>query len=429
MGGEEARRNDNRRLALGRERKDDVLNEDQINCHLVFVFVQRFGNARKEALVVGFGVEVVAEVAEIQFEGRVRDDVIEGLEALAVAVVGVQQGVALNDVLDGMDKVVEDQVQAQHSAGFLRNILRVNGTAVFADLVCQTHQQRARTRRGVVDRDVLHLLRHHNRSHDLCHRMRRVILGILSAAVLVVILDEILEDGGEEIELLGEDFLETEFDELVDERATERIALARVCDGVAERIEQLNLRSRPRFNGEDLVIGDGDVAQGVIEKFGKFFVVLAVVQVRKVMMTLQLRAVGAHAVQQGLVLLVGIFGDLGFPVFGIPQFGVELFHLIPELVVHEFIQEGLGDDLELIARVAESVGGAHALEAVDELFGLRGEVLNHEFLRWTPSGGGMWLGVILQLYTTPQGSHVTLAYQTIAIFPFWGLMNSAPETR
>lgn len=100
---------------------------------------------------------------------------------------------------------------------------------------------------------------------------------------------------------------------------------------------------------------------------------------RKIMMPLQLGAVGAHAVQQGLVLPVGVVGDLGFPVFGAPQFRVELFHFVTELVVHEFVQEGLGDNLEFVARVAKSIVGAHAFEIVDELFGLLGEIRGHVF--------------------------------------------------
>ena len=105
-----------------------------------------------------------------------------------------KQRIALNDVLDGMHQVVENQIQAQHAAGFLRNILRINGTAVFTDGMRQTHQQRARTCRGVVGGYIFHRRIHQNGSHDFCHSMRRVILGVFSAAVFVVVFDEIFED-------------------------------------------------------------------------------------------------------------------------------------------------------------------------------------------------------------------------------------------
>ena len=67
-------------LPFGRQRIHDVLDKEQVDRHLVFAFGRDFGNTRKETLVVGFGIQVVAEVAEIQLEGRVRDDVIELLQ-------------------------------------------------------------------------------------------------------------------------------------------------------------------------------------------------------------------------------------------------------------------------------------------------------------------------------------------------------------
>ena len=48
--------------------------------------------------------------------------------------------------------------------------------------------------------------------------MGRVILGILAAAVLVVVLDEVLEDGRKEVELPSKDTLEAEFHKLIYQR-------------------------------------------------------------------------------------------------------------------------------------------------------------------------------------------------------------------
>jgi hypothetical protein len=54
-----------------------------------------------------------------------------------------------------------------------------------------------------------------------------------------------------------------------------------------------------------------------------------------------------------------------------------------EFVVKELIEEDLGDDLELVAIVPESVVGTDALEVVDE-----GDRFRFEFLRchadWAP---------------------------------------------
>jgi hypothetical protein len=52
-----------------------------------------------------------------------------------------------------------------------------------------------------------------------------VILGVFTASVFVVVLDEILEEGGVEVELLGEDGLEGEVDQFVNQGAGEVVPL------------------------------------------------------------------------------------------------------------------------------------------------------------------------------------------------------------
>jgi hypothetical protein len=52
-----------------------------------------------------------------------------------------------------------------------------------------------------------------------------VILGILAAAVLVVVLDEVFKQRGVEVELLGEDVLKAERYQFVDDGLGEGIAL------------------------------------------------------------------------------------------------------------------------------------------------------------------------------------------------------------
>ena len=179
--------------------------------------------------------------------------------------VGSEQGVALDHVLDGMHQVVQDQVQAQHAARFLRNILRVNGAAVFADGMRQAHQQRARPCCRVVGGHVFHRLRHQDGRHDLGHGMRRVILGVFAAAVLVVILDQVFEDGREEIELLAENPFKTKLNQLVDQRPAEIIPFGTVGDVVAQLIEQCTFAPASGLDRENLVIDDGNVSQGVVE--------------------------------------------------------------------------------------------------------------------------------------------------------------------
>jgi hypothetical protein len=61
---------------------DDVLDEEQIDRHLVLVLVRDFRDAGEEALAVGRGVQLVAVVGEIEFEGRIGDDEVLSLRNL-----------------------------------------------------------------------------------------------------------------------------------------------------------------------------------------------------------------------------------------------------------------------------------------------------------------------------------------------------------
>ncbi len=236
-------------------------------------------------------VQLIAEIAEIHLKGRIGDDVVEFLQRLAIPVVGMQHGVALDDVGDGVHQVVQDQVQAQQAGGFLRDVLREDGAALLADGMGQIHQQRAGTGRGVVAGDVFdlaaYIFRHQDGGHDFGHRMGRIVLGVLAAAVLVVVLDQVFEEGGVEIVLLGEDALEAELHQLVDEGPAEVVALGLVGDVFADAVKEHDLGPALGLDREDLVVGDGDVAQGVVEEFGEFRGVLAAEEVGDKMLRLQ----------------------------------------------------------------------------------------------------------------------------------------------
>ena len=131
LGGDKAGGHHDRRFAAGFQRMDDVLEEELVDGHLVLgLGLGIFGTPAKKRSLLLLGVQLVAEIAEIQLEGRIGDDVVEPLQRLAVSVVGVEQGVALDDVGDGMHQVVQDQVQAQQAGGFLRNVLGVDAAAV-----------------------------------------------------------------------------------------------------------------------------------------------------------------------------------------------------------------------------------------------------------------------------------------------------------
>lgn len=352
-----------------------MLDKEQVNGHFIFVLVGDFWDAGKEPFAVLFGVEVGHIIAEIELKRRIGDDVVESHQLVAVAVVRQQQGVALDDVLDGVDEVVEDKVEAQHAGGFLRDVLRIDCAAVFADGMRQVHEQRARTCRRVVAGDVAHRPVNKNGGHDLRHGMRGVVLGVFAAAVLVIVFDEVLEDGGEEVKLLSKHLFEAEVDQLVDEGFAEVVALRAVGDVVAQFVEEGDLGAGSGFHRKDVAVVNGDVAQDVVEVFGKFWFILPVVKAGEEMFPFEPCAVGVHFQQEHFVLPVGISGDFLLPVFCLFQGGFKLFHFINELVVHEFIEKHLGDDLEFVAVVSQSVSGTNAFEVVNERFGLRSKIL------------------------------------------------------
>lgn len=148
----------------------------------------------------------------------------------------------------------------------MRDVLRVDAAALLANGVGNVHQQRARARRGVVATDIAdfatHGLRHQDGGHDLGHGMRGVVLSVFAAAVLVVVLDQVLEQRGIEVVLLVEDALEAEITKLVDDGAAKGVALGGVGDELADPIKQGDLGATVGFDSEDVVDGDGDVAQG-----------------------------------------------------------------------------------------------------------------------------------------------------------------------
>ena len=115
LGGDEAGGDDDGGAAFRREGVDDVLDEEEVDGHLVLVLVGDFGDAGKEARVVGLGVELAANVGEVEFEGRIGDDVVELSQGGAVFVVGLEDGVALDDVGDGVDEVIEDEIEPEEA--------------------------------------------------------------------------------------------------------------------------------------------------------------------------------------------------------------------------------------------------------------------------------------------------------------------------
>ncbi|MNR41597.1 hypothetical protein D3C85_1600000 [compost metagenome] len=110
----------------------------------------------------------------------------------------------------------------------MRDVLRIDAAALLADGMGDVHQQGAGAGGRVVAAHVpdfaAHTLRHQDGGHDLGHGMRGIVLGVFTAAVIVVIFDQVFEKRGVEVVLLGEDALEAELHQLVDQCAAKIVA-------------------------------------------------------------------------------------------------------------------------------------------------------------------------------------------------------------
>lgn len=257
LGGDEASGDDDGGFAFFREGVDDVLDEEQVDGHFVLVLVRHLGDAGEEALAVRLGIEFLAVVGEIELEGWIGDDDIELAQGAAlVLVVGMEDGVALDDLGDGVDEVIEDEIEAQQAGGFLRDVLGKDGAAILADGVGHGHEQSAGACGGVVASDVFHGAGDEAGGHDFRDGVGGVVFGVLAAAVFVVVLDEILEEGGEEVEFFREDVLEREVHDFVDDGAGELISLR--GDELGDGIEEGDFLAVFGFHGEDFGIERGD---------------------------------------------------------------------------------------------------------------------------------------------------------------------------
>ena len=217
--------------------------------------------------------------------------------------------------------------------------------------------------------------------------MRGVVLGIFAAAVFVVVLDEVFKQRGVKVVLLAKDALKAEVAQLVDDGAAKRVALGGVGDEFADPVKQRDFGAAIGFDGKNVVVGDGNVAQRVVKQFGKFGGVLAAKQMGNEMLGLQAGGVWPHLHLQHFSV-IGVHGrDGSFPAFGVGKLWPNFLGLEGELVVQEFVEEDLGDDLEFVAIVAQAIRGANGLEAVDQLAGALFKLLGYQACapKWPPS--------------------------------------------
>lgn len=343
-----------------------MLDEQLVNGHGIFLLGRDRRDAGKKAFLVGVAGQCFAVVAEIGLKRRIGNHVIE-LRQVGLFIVHVKrksERISLDHVVQRMDKVVQDQVQPEELRRLLRDILGIEAALLLADLVGQRQQQTARTGRGIIEGDALHRLRRQDAGHDLGHGRRGVVLGILPA-VFVVVFNKVLENGGEEIVLLGEHGLETEGHQLVDNGLAKGRFLPLLNDVLRDGIEQADLLGIDGGHGEEPDVQVGDLDQGVVEQVGKAVFVLLVEQVADEVGFLQPGGLGADLLEHVFVIAIGHFQDVLLDVRAAKKVFAGFAGFVEEFVVEELVEKYLGDDLVFAAGVAETEVGTDGLQAVD----------------------------------------------------------------
>ena len=139
-----------------------------------------------------------------------------------------QNRIALHHIIQRMHQIIQNQIQPQKIGRFLRNILRINHTFVFADGMGDIHQQRSRTGRRIVNVHAAdlptYLLWHQNIRHNPRHRMRRVVFGVFAAGIAVVVFNQVFKNRGKKIKFLRKNRLETKTCQLGNQRTAKIVA-------------------------------------------------------------------------------------------------------------------------------------------------------------------------------------------------------------
>ena len=61
------------------------------------------------------GVQLIPEIAEVHLERRIAHDEIKLLQRSPLPVIWVQHRVALDDVGNGMNQIIQDEIEAQQA--------------------------------------------------------------------------------------------------------------------------------------------------------------------------------------------------------------------------------------------------------------------------------------------------------------------------
>ena len=192
---------------------------------------------------------------------------------------GRQNRIALNHIIQRMHQIVQNQIQPQKIGRFLRNILRINHTFIFADGMGDVHQQRSRTGRRVVNVHAAdlpaHRLWHQNIRHNPRHRVWRVVFGVFATRITIVVFNQVFKNRGEKIEFLRKNCLEAETRQFGNQRAAKIVAATFIGNILTDTLEQHDFRPAFGFYRKQLRILRGNIGECIVKELGKIRAVLS----------------------------------------------------------------------------------------------------------------------------------------------------------
>ena len=234
----------------------------------------------------------------------------------------------------------------------------------------QIHQQSAGTCRGVIAAHAFdlatHALWHKDCRHDLGYGVRGVVLGVLAATVFVVVLDQVFKERRIEVIFLGKDALEAELYQRVDDGAAEIVPLGWVSDVLADPVKRVTLAPPSVLTAKMslLVMAmSRNVSSNSLANSGAFW-------------RLNSYAIKCSGLRRAVSGPSGVVASPGrwrsfrkclFPACSLGQLGSDSLGLEGVLVIEKLVEKDLCDDLEFVAIIAQTIGGADPLEAVDHL--------------------------------------------------------------
>ena len=166
-----------------------MLQETEVDGHRVFLGFRHIRHTRKESLRIQESI-VGDTLAEVHIERRIAHHIVEHLFHLAILQVPpVCQRVTLYHVRQRVYQIIQYQVKPQHRGTLLTLVLRIDGATIHTYLMCQGNNQRTSSRCRVTSRYAFQLFMviHQQARHDGSHSVRRIILRILTATILVIV--------------------------------------------------------------------------------------------------------------------------------------------------------------------------------------------------------------------------------------------------